>query len=238
MVLTQLDALVWVDIALQLPDPSRFAATCKLASNAINTTEFRFKWFDAHHRAFAPNTPWQYAAVTWQQMRGASAQQLAEFIINYTDYNYKQQKGQHHQKQQQQQLAGAHSGAVAAGQAAGAAEDAAAQVLAQAPEAAADAGDAEPQPLGLLAKPDPYEGRCSAFPECTLLPSLVRRAKQLLRAGAPLDALLQLCPSSRLLLQLYAGVQWPLHVLMRCKLSLPTVLNGEASAGTLLLNMQ
>jgi hypothetical protein len=62
-----------------------------------------------------------------------------------------------------------------------------------------------PAALTALQPLHPYEGYCSTFPDCTLLPSAVREAKQLLSKGRAVDALHKLCPLSGLLLHMYTG---------------------------------
>jgi hypothetical protein len=49
--LPELDPLSWRALALHLQDPSAFAASCKRARQLVEEEEFRFEWFDAHHRS-------------------------------------------------------------------------------------------------------------------------------------------------------------------------------------------
>jgi hypothetical protein len=51
----ELDPLSWKALALHLPDPSAFAASCRRANDLVTEEEFRLEWFATHHRS-----------VTWQ----------------------------------------------------------------------------------------------------------------------------------------------------------------------------
>jgi hypothetical protein len=74
-------------------------------------------------------------------------------------------------------------------------------------DSSSDAADevALPAAYTALQPLHPYEGYCSTFPDCRLLPSAVREAQQLLAKGRAVDALHKLCPLSGLLLHMYTG---------------------------------
>lgn len=82
----QIDMFLFRDIALFVEDPTSLVCASQSIYSLVNDKDFEYEWFSRWHSIHCPHRPWQYAAVTWRHLNGATAEQLVKWMLEYTEW--------------------------------------------------------------------------------------------------------------------------------------------------------